>query len=101
MRQLELNQKEFHVLSELLLGEKAGREIHISLCTDVGLISGPGFYKMMGKLRTLELVQYRTEKVEVNGHKVREHRYEITAAGKEIFDETALYYASKGGLVNA
>lgn len=97
----ELSQKEFHVLSVLINAEASGRELHTSVNAEVNRISGPGFYKMLARLEKAGYVEYRTEKVEVNGHKVREHRYSITGAGQSVFHDTARYYALKGGLIRA
>lgn len=97
---VELNRKEFHILTTLVDGEASGRELHKSLHSEVVPISGPGFYKLMGRLRDMGLVTYRSEKVEVNGHRVREHRYAITGSGQRAVFETARYYAVQGGLLD-
>ena len=101
MTPIELSKKEFHVLSALVGGETSGRELHKSLNDEVGIISGPGYYKLMARLKNVGYVEYRSARVDVNGHTVREHLYKITGHGQSAVRDTALYYATKGGLVDA
>ena len=103
MLDIELSVKEFHILSELMAREMPGRDLHRSLCEEVSHISGPGFYKIMAKLRNMGLVSYRSEKIEVNGYNVREHRYTICVSGRKAVEEIARYHAGKnrGALVDA
>ena len=91
----DITHLQFAVLSVLLDGEKAGRDVREELAEHHGVRkSGPALYQMMARVEDDKFVRgWYVEKV-IDGQRIKERRYEITAAGKRVCEDVRTYYAA-------
>src|SRR4051794_2531921 len=88
--------------------ERPGRYIREKLAEEGQRTSLPAFYQMMARLNDAKLIKTSTRQLDVNGQKVSERWYKVTAAGQRACQETREFYRmselasleARGGLSN-
>jgi hypothetical protein len=86
---------QFLVVSELALGEAAGRSLREHLREAGVRQSGPAFYQFMAGLEDGGFVSGWYEQQVVDGQIIRERHYKALAAGLRALDESRAFYAQR------
>jgi len=86
---------QFLILDALGEGEVAGAEVRRTLGEHGVGRTLPAFYELMGRLEKAGLVAGHYAPKSVNGQKVRERRYALTAAGSDAYEATCSFYRSR------
>jgi DNA-binding PadR family transcriptional regulator len=75
--------------------ERPGRDVREKLAEEGQRTSLPAFYQMMARLDEAKLIKTSTHQIEIDGQKVQERRYKVTAAGQRACQETREFYRSR------
>jgi len=88
----DLTHLQFLVLSILLDGEQAGRDVRQKLEDEGESKSGPAFYQMMARLEEAGSVEGWYDEKVIDGQRIKERRYRITGAGEAARQEVWEFY---------
>jgi DNA-binding PadR family transcriptional regulator len=88
----QLTHLQFLVVSELLRGEKRGRDLRARLRAENVRQSGPGFYQMMAALEDAGFVAGRYEQEVIDGQIIRQRHYKVNPTGKKAWQESRDFY---------
>jgi DNA-binding PadR family transcriptional regulator len=88
---------QYLILCELLDGEHAGRDLRALLEGHGVLKSAPAFYQLMARLEDSGLVRGRYEQKVIDGQRVKERRYKITAKGATSAHAVEQFYLERLG----
>ena len=80
------------ILSALMNSDRSGREVREVMHRHGVKKSAPAFYQLMSRLERDRLVRGWYEAIEVDGHRVKERRYQILAAGVHAFNAAKSFY---------
>src|SRR5688572_8759241 len=105
----DLTHLQFLVL--LIIGgiERPGRYVREKLAEEGQRTSLPAFYQMMARLEEAKYIKTSTRQLDIDGQKVQERWYKVTAAGLRACHDTREFYrvrdlatgGAKGGLAHA
>jgi DNA-binding PadR family transcriptional regulator len=95
----KLSHTQFAVLSCLMDGPAAGRDIRKRFAEFGIHQGGPAFYQLMARMEDANFVVGSYEQKIVKSQIIRERHYRITAAGRRAWNDTRQFYARAGGLV--
>lgn len=98
MKVPDLSSRQFLVMSLLLDGELAGRELREKLAEAGDRINGPAFYQFMARQEDAKLVASRYQQKIVEGQALRETLYEITDQGVRIWEEARDFFVAHARL---
>jgi DNA-binding PadR family transcriptional regulator len=93
----DITHLQFLVLAVLLDGEQTGRCLRAKLAEEDARQSGPGFYQMMARLEDARFVQGWYDEKVVEGQRLKERRYRITAAGETACNQAIAFYHNRLG----
>ncbi len=81
----------------LIIGgvERPGRHVREKLAEEGQRTSRPAFYQMMARLEEATLVKASTRQLDIDGQKVNERWYKVTAAGQRACEGTREFYRSR------
>ncbi|MEM8782371.1 MAG: hypothetical protein AAGE65_05875 [Planctomycetota bacterium] len=86
----------FAVITELVTGKKAGRDLREALRVKHGYRrSFPAFYQLMSRLEEQGFVRGEYFNVPIGDQEVRERRYAISGKGTDAWNETRAFYATQ------
>ena len=91
-----LTQLQLAVLGSLLSGEVSGRELREKLSTLGFKKSGPAFYQMMSRLEDGKMVKGHYDEKIVEGQRIKERRYKVTASGSRAWNDAAMMFGVLG-----
>ncbi len=96
----QITHLQFAVLSSIVDGKKSGFEIRDVLNKLNSKKSLPAFYQLMARMEEGKLVKGEYVDSEVNGERVRERHYRITANGARVHQAVAEFYVKAAGGMN-
>lgn len=88
-----LTHLQFLVLTELRASPSTGRQLRAGLREHGARKSGPAFYQLMARIEDAGLVEGWYEQRLVDGQKVRERHYRISANGHSAWRATRDFYS--------
>ncbi|MBM3471636.1 MAG: hypothetical protein FJX75_00005 [Armatimonadetes bacterium] len=94
----DITHLQFAVLSALGASEMSGRALRAELAKHGVKKSAPAFYQLMARLEEQKLVKGWYVPIEVDGHRIRERRYKLLAAGARAVAEARAFYESQARL---
>jgi len=97
----DITHLQFAVLSALGASELSGRDLRAELAKHGVNKSAPAFYQLMARLEEQKLVKGWYVPIEVDGHRVRERRYRLLAAGAAEVVGARRFYRAQTGLTVA
>jgi DNA-binding PadR family transcriptional regulator len=104
----DLTHLQFLVLLSIGGAEQPGRYVREKLAKEGQRPSLPAFYQMMARLEEAKYIKTSTRQLDIDGQKVQERWYKVTAAGLKACHDTREFYRrrefaprSKGGLAHA
>lgn len=89
----KLTHLQFAILTVLVAGQRAGREIRGRLLDLGAKKSGPAFYQLMGRMEDAGYVTGWYEQEIVESQIIRQRHYRITAGGGEAWQSARNFYA--------
>lgn len=89
-----LSHLQFLVLGVLGSGSLIGRTLRDRLADLAVKKSGPGFYQFMARLEESGYVSGEYEERVIDGQRIRERRYELTAEGKGAWETSREFYVT-------
>ncbi len=93
----KLTHLQFAILTALVSGKRAGREIRGRLAEVGSRKSGPAFYQLMGRMEDAGYVTGWYEQEIVESQIIRQRHYRITAGGGEAWQRARNFYAEAAG----
>src|SRR4051812_34876814 len=92
----DITHLQFLVLTILLDGEQSGRHMRDKLAENGEHKSGPAFYQMMARLEDAGFVEGWYDEKVIDGQRIKERKYRITAAGEATRREVCEFYLRQG-----
>ena len=90
-----LSHLQFAMLDVMGPREISGRDLRSALKSEKGVSkSGPAFYQLMARLEDANFVNGRYEEKVVEGQRIKERRYLLTADGESARRQAILFYTS-------
>lgn len=90
----KLTHLQFAILTVLVSGQRAGREVRSRLHELGAKKSGPAFYQLMGRMEEAGHVTGWYEQEIVESQIIRQRHYRITAGGSEAWQHARSFYAA-------
>ena len=90
----DITHLQFLLLAGLVDGERPGRELRGLMKQEEHRVSGPAFYRLMGRMEDADIVEGRYEQKLVEGQIFKERVYKITGGGVSAFERARDFYAA-------
>src|SRR5262245_23226983 len=94
----EMTHLQFFILTILLDGEQAGRDIRDKLAEQGAKKTGPAFYQLMARLEDAKWVKGWYDQKIVDGQIIKERKYKITGVGTASWGKVRDFYAMQSKL---